>query len=92
MSDASAVKFTFSELPTHELSRLFFAHMFYSSSDFDRYFPMQESSDECAAAGSNAMLRVIVDPMGHRAGDPHREGQDKAAEVVASYVKELLAM
>jgi hypothetical protein len=57
-----------------------------------RYFPVEDVSAESSASGPTSVMRVINDPTGHRAGDPHRVGQEAAAAAIAAHLAELLAM
>ena len=58
----------------------------------DRYFTEEEVRDEVAMMDpARAMLAPIVSDWGHRAGDPHRPGQEADAEYLRQHVHDLLA-
>ena len=58
----------------------------------DRYFTEEEVRDGVAMMDpARAMLAPIVSDWGHRAGDPHRPGQEADAEYLRQHVHDLLA-
>ena len=58
--------------------------------DTDKYFTLEEASAEAAALGDRCLLKPIVSPAGHRAGDPHRPELSAELEFVRTAVHEFL--
>ena len=62
-------------------------------SSTDRYFTLEEVSEEHSMMDpARATLAPIVSDWGHRAGDPHRLGQELDAAFLREHVHSLLAM
>jgi homoserine O-acetyltransferase len=75
------------------------ARVVYMPGRGDRYFPMDTIAAEAALVGrsvpgggaAGATLVPLSSAWGHRAGDPHRPGQEADAELMRRTVAELLA-
>ena len=65
------------------------ARVVYLPSPGDRYFNLQDVTEEAACVPRSSIVPLSTD-WGHRAGDPHRPGQEGDFEVVRAAVHQLL--
>ena len=66
------------------------AKVVFCASPGDRYFPIEEIRAE-AACIKGAQVVELMREWGHRAGDPHRPGQERDFELIKGTVAQLLA-
>lgn len=70
------------------------ARVVYLPGPGDRYFPLEEVEAEAAAVGGRKGAGADVVPLthewGHRAGDPHRPGQERDYDTIRAAVRRLL--
>lgn len=86
-----AVSSAEAERLTRERLRAVRARVLLMPCESDRYFTVEEARREAEWIGARATLRALRSDLGHRAGDPHREGMEAELEALREATHAFLA-